>query len=416
MARFHRSIELVAAAAASALLTILYVVYVGRTLGPAEYSDFSASLSLIQLIAVALSPLAPTIARIAARCVARGDLAEVIGLRRTLVRHVAVYCVIGGALSLLVMAPVAHWLRFRSPWPLVLAVVAALLFALLSAERGVLQGLMRFRAYNISLLLESGVRLGGVFVALAFFGFSAAAALASYAAGIVIASAAIALLFWSEWGASAGSPVDWKEFWKLALPMLALMTAAALFQNVDMLAVKRWFAPADAGYYGAAVALSRGFGVLFVPLYVLVGPSLTDAHEKGLPTLRSGLRIVAAYIALCLLPLIVFVTWPEPVITLLFGKAFAPAGSLIALLGGVSMLLHIGLLLTQIFVTFHDFRFLWLYGVAAILAVLGLAIFHRNMTEIFTVLYTSQAILLAGLVLLLFRLPRWSARVVRYPQ
>ena len=61
------------------------------------------------------------------------------------------------------------------------------------------------------------------------------------------------------------------------------MVAAALYQNIDMMAVKRWFPPVTAGEYGAAAALAKMFGAVFTPLYVLTGPVLTQHHERGEP-------------------------------------------------------------------------------------------------------------------------------------
>ena len=68
---------------------------------------------------------------------------------------------------------------------------------------------------------------------------------------------------------------------RLASPLLLLLLASAVYQNADMLAVKRWLPAAIAGQYGAASAMTRAFGVLFVPLYIISGPMLVALHEKG---------------------------------------------------------------------------------------------------------------------------------------
>ena len=54
----RRTIELIAAAGTAALLTIAYLVYVARNIGPVEYADFSAALSVIYFFGVALSVIA----------------------------------------------------------------------------------------------------------------------------------------------------------------------------------------------------------------------------------------------------------------------------------------------------------------------------------------------------------------------
>ena len=147
----RRTLELLAAGGVSALLTIGYLIYVGRALGPAAYADFSTSLAFIYLVAIALSPLSPAIARITARRHARGDAASVEGLRRGVITPIVVAIAAGAAILALPVYGLSKLLRFESPVPMMLALGSALGFAVLSTDRGFLQGLFRFRAYNSSI-------------------------------------------------------------------------------------------------------------------------------------------------------------------------------------------------------------------------------------------------------------------------
>lgn len=387
-----RTIELVLAAGVAALLTIVYLVLVGRTLGPAEYADFSAALSVIYFFAVALSPVGPTLARIVAKRVARGEEADVASLRGAIMRRLLIGSVAAAAVLMLAAPLVARWLRFRSSAPVVAAFGCALLFALLSADRGVLQGLMRFRSYNVSVVLEAVIRAAGAVIVLHIFEQSAATALVSYAAAMVLAEVIIAM----SWRSSSRMRVDWAEIRQLTGPMFLLMIAAAAFQNVDMLAVKRWFPAEAAGRYGAAVAVARSLAVLFVPLYVLVGPLLTTARERGEPIVRPAVRLALMYVGLSLPALAVLFVWPEQIIRLLFGAEFAGLSSAVVLLAAVTVLLHTSLLLTQVMITVEDFRFLWIYAAVAAAEAIGLMLFHDAITQVLTVAILAQVVLLAA--------------------
>ena len=188
----RRTFELVAAAGIAALLTIGYLVYAGRILGPAEYADFSAALSVIYFFAAALSPIAPTLARIAARRAARGEEATIASLRRAVVGRLILGCGVIVLIASAAAPALARWLNFRTAAPLIAAFVAGLLFAILSAERGVLQGLMLFRSYNANVILEALIRAAGAVFVLRAASPSAAAALISYVAGLAIAEVVIA--------------------------------------------------------------------------------------------------------------------------------------------------------------------------------------------------------------------------------
>jgi O-antigen/teichoic acid export membrane protein len=393
----RRTIELIVAAGTAALLTIAYLVYVARTIGPAEYADFSAALSVIYFFSVALSPVAPTLARIVARRMARGEEAAVASLRRELMGRMATACALAAVAGVVAAPFVARWLKFRSPAPLIAAFGAGLLFAVLSADRGVLQGLMRFSSYNANVLLEAAVRAGGAVVVMRASGDSAAAALISYVLALLIAEMIIAFSLHRRWRAIRAVPVDWAEVHALAGPMLLLMVAAAAFQNLDMLAVKRWLPAEDAGRYGAAVAIARSFAVVFVPLYVLSGPLLSTARERNEPIVAPAVRLSLLYVALCVPALAVLLFWPDPVIRLLFGADFTGLSSAVVVLGGITILIHTTLLLTQVLITVEEFGFLAIYAAAVIAEVIGLVLFHESVSDVLMVAWVTQVGLLVAI-------------------
>ena len=385
-----RTFELIAAAGIAALLTIGYLVYAGRVLGPAEYADFSAALSVIYFFGVALSPIAPTLARIAARRAARREEGAVATLRNAVVRRVVVACGIVVLIAIAAAPAIARWLHFRTAAPLIAAFIAGLLFAIVSADRGVLQGLMLFRSYNANVILEAAIRAGGAIFVLRAMSSSAATALASYVAGLAVAEVVISFSLRRRWRGLEPAPIDWGEIRSLAGPLLLLMIAAAAFQNLDMLAVKRWIPAEDAGRYGAAMTVARSFAVVFVPLYVLSGPLLSTARERGERVVLPAVRLALLYVAICLPALLALALWPETLIGWLFGAGFTGLGSAVVVLSGIVILIHTSLLLVQVSITFDDFRFLAVYAIGVIAEVVGLALFHTRVTEILMVAWVTQ--------------------------
>lgn len=386
------TLPMIVAAAISAVLSLAYIIYAGRQLGPAEYADFAAGLSIIYVFAVAFSPITPTLARVIARLQVRGDSAAIAALRRSAVSRVGALSVAGGLVSAALAPFAARILNFRSSATVAMAAITALLFVVLSVDRGVLQGLMRFREYNINSIIETFIRCFGAVLLLAVFNKSATVALTSYAVAILVVESIIAFTFFRDWRHVDRAPANWSEVTRLARPMFLLMLAIAVIQNADMLAMKRWFTAYDSGLYGAATALSRGFGVLFVPLYVMGGPMLTEMHERGERITGPALRLCAWFLALSIPPLIVVLLWAEPIVGALYGSQFAGAAPLIAALGGVSIITYVALMLTQLLITIHDFRFLAIYGAVVLIQVTGLSLFHQSAWEVISVLYVSQSL------------------------
>ena len=406
---YRRVAELVIAAGITAILTIGYIIYAGRVLGPAEYADFSAGLSVIYLFSVALSPVTPTIARLVARCFVRRDFASIAALRSAVLSRLLVAIAIAGVVSFACSRLIARALHFRTTTTVLLSFLAALLFAFLSVDRGVLHGLMRFRTYNVNTVLEAIIRAGGA-VLFIHYATNATSALASYALALIIAELAIALPFEREWRNIDGGRVDRREVLRLTLPMIVLMLAIAVFQNADVLAVKRWFHATDAGVYGAASAVARAFGVIFVPLYVLARPLLAGAHEQGRPIRKLTLELCAIFLALGALPLAVFFLWPQRIMTLLYGPAYASAGPLVARLGGVAIITYTALMLVQALISVADFRFLIVYGGGVILQIAALVLLHNTYADVITALYVPQTIVLLVVLVLFATCSRLSSR------
>ena len=404
----RRVSELVVAAGITAILTIGYIVYAGRVLGPAEYADFSAGLSVIYLFSVALSPVTPTVARLVTRSAVRGDIAAVASLRRAVLLRLVIALVVVALLLLAFATPIARALHFRTTSTLLISFAAALLFALLSVDRGVIHGLLRFRAHNVNTVLEAVIRAGGAVVLLHTWR-SSTAALLSYAIALLIAEGVIAAMFAREWHGVSSAAVDWQEVTRLTLPMVVLMLAIAIFQNADVLAVKRWFAASDAGVYGAASAVARAFGVIFVPLYVLAGPLLTGAHDSGRPLRGLTLQLCGVFLALSAIPLLLFVVWPERIMTLLYGPAYAAAGPLVARLGGVAIVTYTALMLAQALISVADFRFLAVYGLGAIAQVIALLARHASYGDVIFALYVPQTIVLFIVAILFATCSRLSS-------
>jgi O-antigen/teichoic acid export membrane protein len=395
---------LLATAGSAAVLTMGYVVLTGRILGPSEYSDFSAALSLIYFFAVTTSPLTPTIGRMIARLSARGDMPAIAALRRAVMVRTVLWLGLAALVGVALSPFLARLLNFRSALPVALALIASLLCAIVSIDRGLLHGLLRVRAYNVNTFVEAFVRFAGALILLRTVSASASSSLVSYVAGFVVAEILILATF-RQGPTHEVAPADRTEFKRLLIPMSILMLAVAILQNTDMLAVKRWAQASDAGLYGAAAALARGFGVVFVPLYVFSGPILAHAHEKGRRITSEALQLCGWFVAASTPALVVLALWARPIVVLLYGPVFAAAADFIVPLAGVAIITYLALLAVQVFITIDDFRFLGVYVAGAALQIVLLAVFHNTIASVLTVLYVCQ-----GAILLVVSAMLWRVR------
>jgi O-antigen/teichoic acid export membrane protein len=395
----RQTIELVAGGGTTAVLTFAYILLAGRRLGPADYADFSAALSIFQFVAVAISPLGPTMARLVARSIARGEPERAAVLRTALSRRVIRWGAFAIVPLLLAAVPLARIFRFQSPVTLMLALASTVIVTLINIDRGMLQGEGRFREHVFSTITEAALRLSGAAAILAYAP-SPSAALACYFGALLAAELFLrhklpALLHDADF--------DWGEVKSLAGALCLAMIGIAIYTNSDVLAVKRWFSATDAGHYAAASSLAQSVSVLFVPIYTLAGPLLTGLHERNEPLFRATLRLCAYFGALAAMPAAILASYGTAVIELLYGSAFSAAGPLVARLVGVPILTYLSLIIGQALITTGDRRFGPAFIGFAVLQVIAITLARGSIASIICSLYMVQSTLLLVMLMLLWR-------------
>jgi O-antigen/teichoic acid export membrane protein len=393
-------VELVVGSGVAALLSLGYIVYAGRVLGPVEYADVSAALAVLYFFSMAFSPVMPTISRFVAMYSLRNDTPHIVTLHDDLVRRVLRWTAVPAIVALLCAVPLQRLFHFRSAVTLVLTIACIVVFVSLSVDRGVLQGLARFRDYNISTILESSIRLLGAVVLLAI-ARNAAVALASYVAGLLIANVLLRLRLRRDWRGVVPQPVDIGEVMRFAGPMLLLMMAFAVQQNADMLAAKRWLPAAIAGSYGAASGLARSFAVITAPFFILIIPRITALHENGKPIAGASLRICGWFLLISSLPLAAFWFLGEPIISHSYGPQFGAAAPLLLPLSLLAIVSNLGLLVAQAFASAHRFWILRVYVTGALAEVAVLMLAHSTAETIIRSVLILQIVVVAIMTVML---------------
>lgn len=318
------------ATGAAALLALAYNTVVARLLGPIAYAEFATGLAAATMLAYAGGALAPITAHLSARYMASGEPEKIRGLVATLLRRFLPLLVAGAIAAAVLATPIAHALRLSSPLSLLVAygVLAGLL--VVSVVRSACRGAQQFGRFGISVAGEALVRLVAG-AALMTWWPHPAAALAGYVFGLLIVFA------WTWRGLQRLSPtvvpVPRADVTGLLGTTTALVMAMAAFQNLDILIVKRAFAPADAGIYAAAWSFARWMALVTFPVEALLLPRLTFAGARGQPVVDVAARLGGSLVALGVIPLAMFAFIPSPIVTMLYGAAYAGAAPLLLALG-----------------------------------------------------------------------------------
>ena len=164
--------------------------------------------------------------------------------------------------------------------------------------------------------------------------------------------------------------------------------------SLDIIAVKYFFAPEEAGQFAAAAALGKV--ILFAPaaLSLVLLPKVAHNHALGKRT-ANGLRLAVVALVLFSLPTVtIYLLVPELPVKLLFGASYSESSQYVGLYG-VAMIAYALLnLKLWYYAAVSDQRFPFILLLGGVLQAGGYALFHESIGQILLVLVTVPAMLL----------------------
>lgn len=313
-------------------------IVLGRWLGPAAFADASLMVTLLLLFSFVAAALIMVTSKFVATHQALDSGAGSVpmsGQGAAVQRWLTRLAWTSGLAFAVVFAALSPLLRdffhLASALPLAALGFGIPIYLAVSVDRGALQGRTRFGRLAASYQAEMWTRLV-VAVALLALGLEVngvvAALLVSLAAALVIAHAPAADST-SAGNTAAVSTDERRAVGRFALAAGGALIGQILINNSDVLMVKHFFAPEDAGQYAALALIGR---IVFFATWSVVTtlfPIVAQRHARGerhhhllvnslgLVGAVSAAIVVAAYAA------------PEFIVRLLFGQAYLPVAQLV---------------------------------------------------------------------------------------
>ncbi len=388
------SLTLLAGSGFVGLTNLVYNVVTARLLGPTGFAHATAVYTILMLMSCITLSFQVVSAKYVARCTTLQDRATVfISLhRRSWVAGIFI-----GLLLFLFERPLTNYLNLPDPVLISLLALGTAFYVPLGVRRGYIQGIHAFRALAINFMLEGLVRLGGLFVLIGLGMGVKGAVLASVLAVIVCYFAALPSPGLSSLS-SRGIPISFRE----GLQAIVFFSGQTVINNFDIVLVKHFFPPAEAGFYAAVALVGRLVNMCAWSVVNTMFPVSAGAGEKdseGRPVLFTSLALV-----LGILTILIFGMWmiPSFLWKTLFGSQFetgsygalAPLLILYAITTGIYSL-------SSVIITYEMSRKIantsWVQlGFSGALA-LGVYLLHDSLHQVILV----QLVLMIGLLVIL---------------
>ncbi|HVW19307.1 MAG TPA: oligosaccharide flippase family protein, partial [Solirubrobacteraceae bacterium] len=358
---------LAAASLANNAIQLVFVVVFTRLLGADDYGSLAALVSAFLILMVGGQALQVAAAR---ETTLRhlGDGPRLAATMESWTRRLVLVAFAALGAGLLLRGPLGHVVGVPDHSAAAgLIPCTGVLWALVSLQRGVLQGAHVYAPVGVSIVGEAVGRLA---CGLALYGAGAGVTGAFAGTPLTMALIAVALVVVGRrrFGhpAGHGTSRSLRLLLSEAWAPIAGLGLLALLQNVDVLVVKHRIGGDAAGSYAAAAVAAKSVVWVAIGIALQLLPDATRREAEGanpLPTLVRAVGVLAVVAAPAVL---IFFAVPTTLLRLAFGTDLTQAHEALPLLGVAMTLLAAAYLMVQYMLALGRTLFLWVLGAIAI--------------------------------------------------
>jgi O-antigen/teichoic acid export membrane protein len=244
------SLTLLAGSGLVGLTNLAYNVVTARLLGPIGFAHATAVYTALMLMSAVTLSFQVVCAKYVAKSSTEGDRVSVFSNlhQRSWVAGIAI-----GLVLFLFERPITRYLSLPDPMLVSLLALGTAFYIPLGVRRGYIQGVHAFRALAVNFLLEGLVRLGGAFLLIEIGLGVNGAVFACAAAEIFSYFLAIPSPGMRSLVRFRGTSIAFRE----GLQAIVFFSGQTIINNFDIVLVKHFFPPAEAGFYAAIALVGR---------------------------------------------------------------------------------------------------------------------------------------------------------------
>ncbi len=292
---------------------LLYTVVIARKLGAAGFGDATAIYTFLMLAsAVTLS-----FQLVCSKLVAKADdiPAKATVYRRLLGRAWKIGAVIG-----LVLAAqsgfISNYFKLSSPHGIVLLAIGVAIYIPLGVQRGRMQGCYEFRRLASNVMVEAASKLIGAALLL-YYGLG----VTGVVAGIVLSVAIAYIAATPDRRFCRATHSEGNALFGEGVQAAVFFVGQVLISNLDILLVKHYFIPTDAGIYAGVALVGRVVYMLSWSVVSSMFPTSAGSSQEtaGRSALRTALLLV---VGLTTVFVIVIAAAPQAFWALILGHQF----------------------------------------------------------------------------------------------
>jgi O-antigen/teichoic acid export membrane protein len=395
------------ASGATTVAAYVFQTVMARLMSTSEFGELSSIVATLNIAAIPIFGISTAITHdvAASRAKSAEQLGLLVGPHARRVASITVVMIVG----LVVLSPwLIAFLQLSSLVPLLFLAALVALTNLVGIGRAVLLGLHDIASLAVNQVAEALTRLvSGITMAVS--GLIATAGFAGYSLGLLAALLLVvsrlpspAMLRLATQASrplkSVGSEHAPGQDRDISWRAIVVAGASAVLLNIDLVVVKHFFPPEEAGQYAAISTLAKGLFLITNAFDVVLFPAAAAARAAGADGIAHLRRAILSVGVIVVPILAVYWLLGAPLVELLFGARYVAVAQLLGPYGVAITLLGVATLLTRYRLAIgrgiSSSALLGLVGAASG----GLLVFHETLAQVVGVLLVTGV---AALVLAL---------------
>ena len=376
-------------------MNYFYQVYMGRVLGPEEYGVLGSLFALFYLVSVIGGAIGYNSTIYVSR-LKRNEKHLARFLKDFFWRSI-IFAGLLFAFFLLVSNHLAHFLKIGSPTLIIVVSISLSLSLVVPVNSGALRGMQRFKLLATTNLASTVAKLvsGIVLVTIGCGVFGATAALPiSRAFAVLITTIPLIHIYQQKSDTESKTELGLESTHKYVVPSSMVTFAKMMIGNIDLILVKAFFPPYEAGLYAAVSLLGKI--LIFLPggIGTVFFPKVSERHADGVETTTLLKKALLCIIVLVGTATIVYIAFPRTLINIVFGKEYLAAAPLVKWYAVAMLFFSINNILLDYNLAKEKTRFIYAFCLLMILLIVWLCFVHNTTVQVV------QAILLMNLLAL----------------
>lgn len=360
----------------------LFHIFMSRKLGPSEYGIVASLASLLLIISIPGLTVQAAVAKYTSHFRAHRQYGKVRILLSGSIKRLSLV----GIASILVFTlgswHIASFLNISALSPVIIMGVCLFSVLILSSVMGTLQGLQKFTHLGSNMAIQSFSKLL-VGILLVYAGLGAIGALFAYALsfllGFFVGLIPLSFLFKVS---TVDDYFNFSELFKYSLPVLITILCFSLLINMDVVLVKHFFTPLEAGYYSVTSIIAKTIIYLPSAIGLVMFPRTSELYSLGQETTSVLGRSLLYTSILCGGATLIYFLIPSFIVRLLFGEKYL---TIVPLVGIFALAMYSFSLLNVLFMyqlSINQIKFVKILAIGTVLEAILITIFHGTLFQV----------------------------------